>query len=614
MKLHDSTLGALGRLAAALAIAGAAPAGAAERQLLWGDTHLHTNYSFDAYLFQNRTADPDTAYRYAKGLPVVHPFHGARVQIGTPLDFLVVADHAELTAVPLRIFEGDPALLATAFGRDMAPLIAAGKGGEVFRRLVATANAGTGDPRIEELRSAAVRVPAWHHLVDAADRHDDPGTFTALIGWEWSSLPDAANLHRVVMLADDGAVAKQFLPFSTLDSDRPEDLWAWLERTTAATGAEFVAIPHNMNISKGRMFPLEDSEGRPLTAEYARTRMRWEPVAEITQIKGDSETHPALSPNDEFADFETYRFLIDTRPDTDHLASVTRGDYARGALLRGLELEETFGANPYKFGMIGATDAHTGVASAEEDNFHGKMALDSVPEKKPERRISGGDGPIGWNMAAQGLAGVWAEANTRAAIVAAFKRKEVYATTGPRIQLRFFGGWEFAAADASAADLAARGYAGGVPMGGDLSAAPAGRAPSFLIHAAKDPVGANLDRIQVVKGWLGADGKASERVFNVAASDGRTPDVFGVLSPVGSTVDLATATWTNDIGNPQLAAVWTDPEFDAGQRAFYYVRVLQIPTPRHSLYDAVALGRELPEGISATLQERAYSSPIWYTP
>ncbi|MGI9287263.1 MAG: DUF3604 domain-containing protein [Pseudomonadales bacterium] len=580
--------------------------------LLWGDTHLHTNYSFDAFLFMNRTADPDTAYRYAKGLPVVHPYHRARIQIETPLDFLVVSDHAELTSVPLRIFDGDERIAQTQLGKYATSLIKEGKGNEVFSHLVAAANSGDRSMS-DELEAKEIREVPWHKIAAAADRHNEPNKFTALIGWEWSSLPDAANLHRVVFMDEDAIAARKFLPFSSNNSDQPEDLWAWLEKTSAQVNAKFVSIPHNMNISKGRMFPLEDSAGKALDADYANTRIKWEPVAEVTQIKGDSETHSLLSPNDEFADFETYRFLIDTRPDTDHTATVTPGDYARSALMRGLELENSIGVNPYKFGMIGSTDSHTGMASAEENNFHGKMALDSVPEKKSEPRI-GKKGAAGWDMSASGLAAVWASENTREAIVAAFKRKEVYATTGPRIQVRFFGGWKFKAGDARAKDLAARGYKKGVSMGGDLNDAPRGKAPSFLLQAARDPKGANLDRIQIVKGWTDANGKAVEKVYDVKTSDNRKPNTDGKLPVVGNTVDLQRATYSNDIGATQLAAAWTDPDFDPKQRAFYYARAIEIPTPRHSLYDAVALQIEHSKDRPATIQERAYSSPIWYSP
>ncbi len=606
--------------AAALFLSTAAVAEDAPRNLYWGDTHLHSNYSFDAYLFQNYTGDPDLAYRFAKGVPVLHPKLQTQIQIETPLDFLVLADHAELTAVPLRIFEKDEQLLKTAFGKRVRPLIEADKGGDVFAEIVRLANAGMdNNSELTELQSDDIRRPAWEDIVEVADRHNEPGKFTAFIGWEWSSLPDAANLHRVVFMDKDAETGKKFLPYGSTTSVKPEDLWAWLEETEELTGANFVAIPHNMNISKGRMFETMDSDGRPITDAYARTRMRWEPVAEVTQYKGDSETHPILSPDDEFANFETYRHLIDTRPDTDHTASVTNGDYARGALKTGLKLESDIGVNPFKFGMIGATDSHTSLASAEETNFFYKFPFMATPTDRSEGTPGRGDGPIGWNFGAQGLAGVWAEENTRESILTAFKRKEVFATTGPRIMLRFFGGWNFRSRDARANDVGQTGYDKGVSMGADLMA-PAGglfsgdKTPSFLIQAVSDPKSGNLDRIQIVKGWLDAEGQTQEKVFNVVASDGRTIDSDGKLAPVGNTVDLATATYTNTIGDPELVAVWRDPEFDPTQRAFYYVRVLEIPTPRHALLDALSLQTDLPEGVSAILQERAYSSPIWYTP
>lgn len=583
-----------------------------DTMLLWGDTHLHSSYSFDAFLFQNRSIDPDTAYRYAKGYPVVHPFHKARVQIETPLDFLVVSDHAELTAIPMRIFNGDEELLNTKFGQHAAELIKQGRGSEVFSEIVVAANSGESSVT-DQLTSDAIRQTPWDDIVAAAERHNSKGQFTALVGWEWSSLPDAANLHRVVMMDKGQQAASQFLPFSSTESDKPEDLWAWLETTSEQTGAEFVSIPHNMNISKGKMFPLEDSFGKPLTEEYAKLRSKWESVAEVTQIKGDSETHPLLSPEDEFANFESYRFLIDLRPDADNTATVTAGDYARAALLRGLKLGEKLGTNPYQFGMIGATDSHTGLASAEENNFHGKMALDSIPEAKAQPRI-GSRGAGGWDMSASGLAAVWASENSREAIVAAFKRKEVYATSGPRIQLRFFAGWSFKPRDARESGLAKRGYSRGVPMGSVLPPSAKAKAPSFLVEAARDPIGANLDRIQIVKGWLDDQGKTHERVYNVAASEGRKIAANGSLAAVGNTVDLETAHYTNDIGDTRIASHWTDPDFDAEQSAFYYARVLQIPTPRHSLYDAIALQQEHPKDKAATIQERAYSSPIWYMP
>jgi hypothetical protein len=490
-------------------------------------------------------------------------------------------------------------------------MVQQGKNQDVFLEFVDRINKG--EP-YADLDNAEVKRSIWSESNQSAERNNEPGAFTAFIGWEWTSTPDGKNLHRVVFTPAGIEQSSQFVPYSSFDSGRPEDLWDWLDETSSRVGADFIAIPHNSNISGGLMFDAVDSDGRPISADYARQRMRWEGVVEMTQIKGDSETHPSLSPNDEFADFESFEHLIDAEAMAQGGGiQFQAGDFARPALLRGLAIEDGVGVNPYKFGMIGATDSHTTAASAEEQNFHGKTAFDSTPENTFAEylRIKG----FGADMSAAGLAGVWAEANTRDSLFAAFKRKEVYATTGPRIRLRFFGGWDFAPADAASPALARLGYEKGVPMGGDLTAAPAGGAPSFLIHAAKDPKGANLDRVQVVKGWLGSDGAPQERVYDVVWSDGRTPGSEGNLPPVGNTVDLATGFYTNTIGDAQLATVWTDPDFDAARRAFYYVRVLQIPTPRHTLYDAIALGMDPAEtGHPPTLQERAYSSPIWYTP
>ena len=630
-------MSALAGLGALLGLVTAAPAiGEESRALLWGDTHLHTAYSFDAFLNGNRSAVPDTAYRWAKGLPVVHPYHRARVQLATPLDFLVVADHAEYLGVLRKLYYGvdhDPGPGAD-FAQQLRAGIDSGQGAALFAGVLPAAEVAPGETRDPVTETGQpnqlpvagegelLRRDAWSETTAAADRHNEPGRFTAMIGWEWSSLPNGANLHRVVMTSADGATARRFMPYGSRDSSYPEDLWAWLDATTDATGAEFVAIPHNPNISKGYMFGATALDGTPYTAESARTRARWEPVAEVTQYKGDSETHPALSPDDPFADFETYESYIQTNYQS-YLPSV--GDYARSALRRGLEIEAEVGANPYKFGMIGATDSHSGMAAAEEDNFWGKMAADSTPETK--HLFGVGRDVSGWNIGAQGLAGVWAEENTREAIFAAFRRREVYATTGPRIQLRFFGGWTFREGDAESADLVARGYAKGVTMGGDLSGPPpeprgfarllgleGAPAPRFLIHASKDPKSANLDRVQIVKGWIGADGRSHEQVYDVAWSGDRVPDAQGHVPPVGNTVDLETGAYTNAIGAQELVGVWRDPDFAAGQRAFYYLRVLEIPTPRHSLLDAIALQAPPSDAQPPTLQERAYSSPIWYTP
>ena len=607
--------------------------GGANNNLYWGDTHLHTSYSPDAYLMQNRSADPDTAYRYAKGFPVVHPYHKARIQIGTPLDFLVVSDHGEFMGVVPMVLQGDPRVANTETGIRYAQMAAEGREIDVFGELIAQVNGVI--PPDPNLNNPEINASVWGEIMDAADRNNEPGKFTAFMGWEWSSTPQGQNLHRVVIMKGAKANGEKFIPFTSLDSDKPEDLWAWLEKTSTESGADFLAIPHNSNISGGLMFPLVDSTGEGVDQTYSKVRMRWEPVVEMTQIKGDSETHPRLSPNDEFADFETYEHLIAVEgieapsmfgegflgslSDEDRAVIesqedriVENGDYVRTALLRGLVLDSRDRGNPYKFGMIGSTDSHTAMASAEEDNFHGKMAIDSTPANKAEDIIPG---TKGWDMGAAGLAAVWAPENTRDAIFDAMKRKDVYATTGPRIELRFFGGFDYVAGDVSLNKLAEAGYAKGVPMGGDLSAAPEGKAPSFLIRAVKDPVGANLDRIQVVKGWLDDEGMPQEKVFEVALADGRVVGSDGKVSPIGNTVDISTGNYTNSIGDPELTVVWSDPEFNAAKASFYYVRVLQIPTPRHTLFDAIALGIPVEEtGHPATIQERAYSSPIWYTP
>ena len=603
------------------------------KNVYWGDTHLHTSYSPDAFLMGNQTADPDTAYRYAKGLPVVHPYHRARIQIHTPLDFLVVSDHGEFMGVIPNILKDNPVVANTETGKRYKQMFAEGKSIEVFGELIAQVNKVA--PINPDLGNEEVSRSVWGEIMSASDRHNEPGKFTAFMGWEWSSTPGGANLHRVIVMREGKEKGEQFIPYTSLESDKPEDLWKWLDNTTAKTGANFIAIPHNSNISQGLMFPLQDSEGNVISKEYAATRMKWEPLVEMTQIKGDSETHPNLSPTDEFADYETYDHLIAVEgaeaknmftdgflgqlsekdrelvlKNKQHVAKA--GDYARSALKRGLVIENRIGANPYKFGMIGSTDSHTAMASAEETNFHGKMAVDSTPETKVKDVIPG---TPGWDMGAAGLVAVYAEQNTRESIFDAMQRKEVYATTGPRIQLRFFGGWEYLPSDVGASDMVAIGYKKGVPMGSDLSKAPAGKAPSFMITAMKDPVDANLDRIQIVKGWVDKEGMPQEKVFDVALADGRTVGADGKVAAVGNTVDLKTGKYTNSIGDAQLATVWTDPEFDPGLSAFYYVRVLQTPTPRHTLFDTIALGIDPKEsGNPATIQERAYSSPIWYTP
>ncbi len=605
-------------------------------RVFFGDTHVHTSYSFDAYLLRNQTADPDTAYRYAKGLPVIHPYHRARLQIETPLDFLVVADHAEYMGLMRAIRTG------TAQHEKLGPIDSIKrwiaiyllnraidnpeKGVAFFDSLIAKPAKNPGGNPLEDPNykapgggqgsifgdTTATETIAWHEIIAAAERHNEPGRFTTLMGWEWSSIPTGANLHRVVFTPDGADKARQFLPFGCDQSEYPEDLWQWLSDTEARTGTRFVAIPHNSNISKGYMFAETTLRGKPITADYARTRLSWEPVVEVTQVKGDSETYPTLSPDDEFADFESYKSYIEQESDRNRYVAAA-ADFIRPALKRGLALEEQIGVNPYKFGLIGSTDTHSGISSFEENNFSGKIPVFSTPETM--RRVPhDANRSNGWYMSASGLAAVWAMANTREEIYAAFKRREVYATTGPRMKVRFFGGWDFGANDVDAENLAVIGYAKGVPMGGDLMRSTGGEAPRFLIRAVKDPKGANLDRVQMIKGWIDSSGQPREQVFNVAWSAGRKLDAEGRLPAVGNTVDLTVPSYKNSIGAPELSTLWIDPTFKPDQRAFYYVRVLQIPTPRHSTYDAVALQIPPPEEGPAIIQDRAYTSPIWYTP
>ena len=602
------------------------------KNVYFGDTHLHSSYSFDAFLNNNHSADPDTAYRWAKGQPVIHPYNRARVQIDTPLDFLVVSDHAEMLGVMRAVHEDN-------FIKEDLGWIGNVKRWYSFWLMNRAIDSNTGlqffsqflpqNPTIEG-HSDPVQHPdnnisdlaifgdtsktstlAWHDIVETAERHNDPGIFTSLLGWEWSSIPMGANLHRIVISPDGAEKGKQFLPYGSDQSQYPEDLWQWLDETQQQTGARFLAIPHNSNISKGYMFDDTTLRGDPITAEYARRRMQWEPVVEVTQIKGDSETRSDFSPEDEFADFENYDYYIQVGKKNDYKASAA--DYIRPALKRGLSIGQQVGVNPYKFGLIGSTDAHTGLSTSEEGNFWGKMASDSTPETK--ERLGAKIRSNGWNMSASGIAAVWAEENTREAIYAAFKRKEVYATSGPRLRVQMFAGWDFPEGAESSESFSAIGSQFGVPMGGDLTAGDNdGKAPVFLLRAVKDPLGANLDRLQVVKGWVDSAGQQQEKVYNVAWSDDRQLDASGNLSPVGNTVNLSSGRYDNSIGQPEFSLRWTDPDFGPQQSAFYYVRVLQIPTPRNGLLDSLALELDEPPRGAKTIQERAYSSPIWYQP
>ena len=614
----------------------------------WGDTHLHTNLSVDAYNFSNRSLGPEEAYRFAKGEAVIAN-NGMVTKLRRPLDFLVIADHASNAGVMQGLETKNARLLASPLAQEWASKLqaidaVAGKNPEEFMDLsMKLFNGGftegvAGDD--------IFRHSVWKENAVLADTHNDPGKFTAFIGYEWTEV--LYNLHRVVVFKDDSVKAGQVIPFSQFDSNDPERLWDYLKDYEEKTAGEVIAIPHNGNLSYGFMFALEDAKGKPLSAKYAKTRSRWEPLFEATQNKGDSETHPVLSPEDSFADFETSSagdlkegsHPVEWRKDlnlnhyaswVDKSVSLREGnpsamrqfEYARSGLKLGLQQQVKIGVNPFKFGLIGSTDSHTSLSAAEEYNFWGKLSWEEpfinrvtgtwrgaepdkeVPKKSWEN----------WKTNAAGYAAVWAEENTRESLFAAMKRKEVYASTGPRMTVRFFGGWDFETDDASSPDLAGIGYGKGVAMGGDLVNAPNEKSPKFLIRAVKDPDGANLDRVQVIKGWHDAQGELHEKIYDVALSDDRKPNWRGKVKPVGNTVDIPSASYKNTIGDPELSVVWQDPNFNRDELAFYYVRVLEIPTPRWTAYDAKFFSlKDLPDEIPMVTQERAYTSPIWYTP
>jgi hypothetical protein len=473
----------------------------------------------------------------------------------------------------------------------------------------------------------------WNQVTEMADRYYDPDQFTTFIGYEWSP----AGTHRVVIFKDDAHKANQLLPLSSINKSNPEILWAHLTDYERLTGGEVLAIPHNANGSDGRMFSLQNPPGRALTRSYAEIRSRWEPLFEVTQTKGTSEAHPFLSPTDEFADYEIWdsgqgKKLPTGRTWNEAERALKEGEYARAALNRGLILQARLGVNPFKFGMIGSTDAHTSLSAVDENNFWGtapvinpgpdRSGLDKLTMAMPlsvsrelNRKFNRPIAATAWMISSSGYAAVWAVENTREALFASMKRRETYATTGPRMVVRFFGGWDYVRDDAFRSDLALIGYSKGVPMGGDLANAPRGKLPRFLIRAVKDPDGANLDRVQVIKGWLDVEGKVHERIYNVALSNGRKEGPDGKAPSVGNTVDVQNATYTNTIGDPELSVVWSDPDFDPGELAFYYLRVLEIPTPRWTAYDAKFFGiADVPPEVPMVIQERAYTSPIWYSP
>jgi hypothetical protein len=584
-------------------------------RVLWGDTHLHTSLSLDARAFGVTLGVAD-AYRLARGEEVIAS-HGERIALSRALDFLVVSDHSDAMGVMNEIVEGNPTLMREPLLQDWHNRIR--QGGDVGLKatmeVIETFAGVSGQtlPAITQDRKFVGSI--WEDYLRTAERYNEPGRFTAVIGYEWTSTENGNNLHRNVLYRGNADTARQMLPFTTAESYNPEELWKWMQAYEERTGDSVLAIAHNGNLSNGLMFPaINPQTGQPISREYAQTRARWEPVYEVTQIKGDGETHPYLSANDEFAGYELWEkgnlgpFL--------KKQEMLQYEYAREALRNGLALERELGVNPFKFGMIGSTDSHTALATAEEDNFFGKHS-GKEPKRGRWNALVAKMGEVqymGWEQASSGYAAVWATENTREGIFDAFRRREVYATTGSRMTVWFFGGWDFDADDAKARTPGQIGYRKGVSMGGDLTGAPAGRAPSFLVAAMKDPYSGNLDRIQIVKGWLDAEGKTHERVHDVVWSGERTPDAQGKLPAVGNTVDVERATWSNDIGAAELITVWTDPDFDPAQRAFYYARVIEIPTPRWTAYDALRFDVTMSSEVPMTTQERAYTSPIWYTP
>ena len=584
-------------------------------RVFFGDTHLHTSFSTDAGM-SGTTIDPDGAYRFAKGEKMTSNT-GLPVRLGRPYDFLVVSDHSENLGLPVAIAEKNKSLMANDWGRGMAELFAEGtqdSARAAIDRYQTVLNA-LEDP----LTDTDFGKASWERVIAASEKHNLPGSFTAFIGFEWSPAPGGSNLHRVVIFRDGGDKARQVYPISAYDTTDPERVWDWMEAYEKSTGGRILAIPHNGNLSNGLMFDdVTLTDKNPLDKTYALRRMKWEPLYEVTQTKGDGEAHPALSPTDEFADFETWDVgSFGPAPKTPDMFP---REYAREAYKRGLAYDANIGANPFKFGMVGSTDSHTGLSTTQEDNFFGKVAP-LEPTADPIRfdepvvgRLSKNGKKIYARQAnAAGIAAIWARENTREALWDAMSRKEVYATTGTRMKVRVFAGADFKGSDLNRSDFAKHGYENGVPMGGDLKAN--GKPPGFLVRAIRDADGANLDRVQIIKGWLDAEGKNHERIYDVAVSGDRSIGDDGrCKTAVGNTVNVEQATYTNEVGAPFLQAYWSDPDFDASERAFYYVRVLEIPTPRWTTYDAKIFDIELPKDVPASIQERAYTSPIWYTP
>jgi hypothetical protein len=589
--------------------------------LYWGDTHLHTRYSTDSGMIGNKLG-PEDAYRFALGEKVTTS-SGQRARLIRPLHFLVVSDHAENLGLAPMIAESNPELLKSPWGKELYDMVQAGEGYEAFRKWGTEAVAVNTD----RINNPKIQRTVWDRQIAAAEKFNDPGRFTALIGFEWTSInnmKNPSNLHRVVIFKDGADKASQVLPFSTFNSEDPEKLWEYMATYEEKTGGSVLAIPHNGNLSNGLMFSVERLNGQPIDKTYAETRMRFEPLIEVTQIKGDGEAHAKLSLTDEFADYGTWDKgdIAGFKAKEDWMLPY---EYARSALQVGLQLEQKIGTNPYKFGMVGSTDSHTSMASTREENYWGKMPSAEPSADRYEHYVIkslGGDegddslSTFEYETLASGLAAVWARENTREGLFEAMQKKETYATTGTRITVRFFGGWDYGPDAVFRPDAVSVGYRKGVPMGGDLPQAPSGKkAPTFMVGALKDPWSGNLDRIQIVKGWVDAGGERHERIYDVVVSDGRTIGSDGrCKTPVGNTVDEKNATYLNTIGDAELRAVWTDPDFDPRHRAVYYARVLEIPTPTWQAFDAQFFAITMPPEVPLSHQERAYTSPIWYAP
>jgi hypothetical protein len=582
----------------------------------WGDQHLHTSWSGDAGA-AGTVIGPEEALRFAIGEEVKNN-SGLMVKLHRPLDWLCVSDHSDGMGVIAAIKDGD-----TEFMKD--PLLKKWNEGvnstdpkvqkATSVEIVQTQSKG-GLPKL--VTDGSFSKSIWDKNCDIVDKYNQPGKFTAFVAYEWTSNHGGGNnLHRNIIYRGNGTEAKAVLPENTFISDDPESLWKWMDAYEKKTGGKILAIPHNPNLSNGLMFSLTTLSGNPLSKEYAETRNKWERLIEITQLKGNSETHPSLSPTDEFANFEIWDkgnlgYQTPKKPE------MIKSEYVREALKTGLQLEQQLGTNPFKLGIVGGSDSHSGLTAMEEDNFGGKF---KQSEPGPGRWDEVGSktkyGTIkGYDYGANGWTGVWATSNTREAIWDAMHRRETYATTGPRMAVRFFGGFDFSADDANAADMAKRGYAKGVPMGGDLYTPAAGKKISFIISAVKDPIGANLDRVQVIKGWVDAKGNKQEKIYNVVWGDAdkRKLDANGKIPEVGNTVNLATCEVANTIGATTLKTIWTDPDFDPAFPAVYYVRVLEIPTPRWTAWDAMRYKIKMDPKVPMIIQERCYTSPIWYTP